>query len=112
MASLCPLATALFKRELGPCPALEKDGATYACGLVAHPGSYAPMRTMALGTAAMREAAVTLVGAGDGCDARMNGEPRNEAFDSDLVRRVSKRRRETLRAQSTWGVADLRWSGR
>jgi hypothetical protein len=80
MATLCPLGEGVFKRKMGPCPALAlEEGSTppaYACGLVVDPAI--PRE--------MREAAKLLIGAGQGCDARINGEPPDVAFYARLLR--------------------------
>src|SRR4051812_11351573 len=78
MVTLCKLARHVFHADtpFGRCPALTKntDG-TYGCGLVEK------------GRGPQRDAAMLLIGAGDGCDARFNGEPRDEEFSNRLDRR-------------------------
>lgn len=71
MVTLCNLALHVFHRDdpFGRCPALTKNAeGTYGCGLVEK------------GKGPQRAAALLLIGAGDGCDARFNGEPRDEAL--------------------------------
>lgn len=74
VATLCDVAQHVFKREAlpGPCPALRRndDGVTHRCGLIE-----------ACGPAVEMKAAVELlIGSGQGCDARFNGEPADQAF--------------------------------
>jgi hypothetical protein len=70
VATLCGLAQHVFHRPAtpGPCPALTLRNGVSACGLVEQT------------TGEMRAAALHLIGAGDNCDARFNGEPRNMAY--------------------------------
>src|SRR5262245_60661455 len=72
--TLCDVARTVFRRPekpaYGPCPALRlREGipGEHECGLACEPGKYG-------------EAARLLIWAGQGCDARINGEPINEAF--------------------------------
>lgn len=108
IASLCPVARALFKRDAhpGPCPALQKAGGdgTYACGVVASPGRYVSIERYAMyGREALSAAAALLIGSGTGCDARFNGEPADESFYAKLCEwdRVNERR--VRQAQEKWG---------
>lgn len=93
IATLCPLARHVFNREAGPCPALvQNEDRTFACGMTIH------------GTAAGREAAMLLVGTGTGCDARVNGEPVNDAFNARLAQWDIDHADEIARAKATWGM--------
>ena len=85
-ASLCGLAQVVFRRPAlpGPCPALRRRGDEHACGLAVDPGLFVPALAREHGTDALAEAAAYLIGAGDGCDARFNGEPRDETFAARL----------------------------
>lgn len=102
MATLCPLGRRLFKRELGPCPALLKNGG--GCGVVANPAVHAPVPTMIHGADAMRSAARHLIGANMGCDARFNGEPVNLGFYGAVARYDAAHRTETRTAKRLWGI--------
>lgn len=68
---LCPLARIMFGNVAAPCPALERDEAGGAvCGVIAHPALYAPGREPAV----VRDVAAEAIGAGIGCDARVEGD--------------------------------------
>jgi hypothetical protein len=104
MVTLCPLGQHIFGFELGRCPALTKrDDATYVCGLVLDPAKYAPTRAVTKGVAALRRAALLLIGSGDGCDARLNGEPRNAPYEEALVRKCVRHAKQSRRAKRLWG---------
>lgn len=83
MATLCDLAQHLFDRHPvaaghhvpGPCPALVESAGLFVCGVAASPELPEDMR----------HAAILIIGANLGCDARINGEPRNEAFAKQCV---------------------------
>lgn len=92
MATLCKLAITVFGERPGPCPALMEndDGVSHRCGFVSE--SSAPYR----------EAALFLIGAGDGCDARFNGEPRDEAFAARLDRRDEANAGRIAAALAMW----------
>lgn len=92
MAMLCDLAMHVFALpQLGRCPALVQTSEdTFACGLTL------------IGTAEKRKAALTLIGSGDGCDARFNGEPRNEEFYKTLDAKDDSS--EMRKAREIWGM--------
>lgn len=72
---LCPLAQMVFPRAIAaPCPALEKDGEREVCGFVKSPEQYRPVAVSIHGAEALRSAALYGIGAGIGCDARLEGE--------------------------------------
>lgn len=104
MATLCPLGQALFKGEAGPCPALVPTVDGYGCGVVADPARYRPARALSKGAGALRAAAALLIGSGTGCDARINGEPINEAFYDELRWWDAENRRAVTRAKKLWGI--------
>ena len=82
-AAPCALGAALFATRAGPCPALRfHDNGDSYCDVVAHPEQYSVTARRA--PQFMRLAALSLIRAGDGCDCRVDGEPRNEAFDARL----------------------------
>lgn len=104
-ASLCPLALAVFGGpENRKCPAIEKDGDGYACGMVKNPASYKRVRALEVGVAAMRDAAVMLIGSQLGCDCRLEGEEENPAFILRLRQQFYERRARVSAALRTWGV--------
>lgn len=93
IATLCALGRHIFHQELGPCPALvQNEDRTFGCGLTLH------------GTRAGRDAAMLLVGAGTGCDARVNGEPINHAFNARLAEWDVQHAAEVASAKTTWGM--------
>lgn len=100
-AVLCPLAQMVFKHEQGPCPALTSEN---RCGMVEEPLSWRRTATWKHGAAAMRSAALLLIGSGWGCDARVNGEPVNEDFRFKLRQLERETRAQTLKARKLWGV--------
>lgn len=104
-ATLCDLAQHVFGHEQGPCPALERDAdGKSGCGLVNHPDRWLPVRAVVQGVRRMSEAALHLIGAGQGCDARFNGEPVNEAFRWHMREFDRKTRARTREAKRLWGV--------
>ena len=105
IASLCPLAQHVFRKELGPCPALSYDADGSRCGLVDDPMRHARLTTMRNGVEATRTAAKHLIGSATGCDARINGEPKNEAFYAELLRWDERNERRTKAAKKIWGIA-------
>ena len=102
VATLCPLGEHLFKRHLGPCPALV-EGEQSGCGVILDPAKYAPALTFVHGRKAMSDAAALLNGAGTGCDARFNGEPADEKFYAKLLEDDRKNRRRFVAARRLWG---------
>lgn len=108
MVTRCELSQHVFGLgEIGPCPALERTSeTTYGCGLVLDPAKYMPARAVSKGVAALKRAALFLIGAGDGCDARFNGEPRDEAFAAalDARWRSGERVKMSRRAKILWGA--------
>lgn len=103
---LCPLATTVFGRVAGPCPALQAgEGHALVCGLVVDPMRYALRQSLLKGSDAMSEAAAFLIGAGHGCDAQTADEPRDVAF-SNRLRAHGERTRAAARVHAaTWGVS-------
>jgi hypothetical protein len=106
-ATLCPLGAFLFKRQLGPCPALgyDTEGKSY-CGLVAKPMDYGRRQVLTHGHNKVVDAALHLIGASDcpGCDCRINGEPTNHDFHSKLREIGRKTEGITRRARRVWGL--------
>lgn len=107
-AELCPLAMAVFGgEEFRECPAVEVDGPRVVCGLVAHPMTYSMARTLDKGAAAMSSAALTMIGSGAGCDARLYGEPSNEEFWASLYEQRRQKHKAVRAAKKVWGIADV-----
>lgn len=91
------------ERAPGPCPALigQPDG-SFACGLVLRPRDYARGKG---GAHELRAAAMTLIGAGVGCDEPGEAESEEEnaaieAMTAAYLARVGHARIE--RAMRTW----------
>lgn len=93
MAMPCELGRFLFQQKEGRCPALEKDGEGFGCGL------------LQVGIPELRDAAMLLIGSGDGCDARFNGEPREEAFSKALDEKYERLSPELNRAREMWFIS-------
>jgi hypothetical protein len=95
MATRCTLAMQVFALpRVGACPALVQTGKQeFACGLVL----YAQ-------TAEQRDAALLIIGSGDGCDARFNGEYRDEAFADALEAKyaTAEMRAAVKQARKLW----------
>ena len=105
IASICPLGAHVFRRRRGPCPALLIDDERNAsCGLVVEPQKYATRRVLMWGLKTMSDAAAMLVGAGTGCDARINGEQANEPFYQKLRIWDRKNKDTVALAKKIWGI--------
>ncbi len=76
LAEQCYLSLVTFGQS-HPCPAIIRDGGRFACGLVERPDETVPDLVRVLGSDVTRRVAALLVGAGLGCDSRMEGEPDN-----------------------------------
>ena len=96
VATLCELGRDFFGKSAGPCPALvfNQDGDS-ACGL-----------TLA-GEPEYRDAAKLLIGAGDGCDARFNGEPGNPDFYALCEKLDAERADDIAEARGLWSMPAL-----
>jgi hypothetical protein len=109
MVTRCDLSQHVFGLdEIGPCPALTQTSyCTYGCGLVLDPKKWAPARAMAKGARSLSNAAFLLIGGGDGCDARFNGEERNVPFAEalDAKWRSGERVKQSRRAKLLWGAS-------
>jgi len=113
VAQLCMIARTVFAEYsrtrfiegLGPCPALEfnNDGTT-SCGLVANPTHYAPELAATHGAAALTEAAKSIIAPLTGCDARINGEPTNHAFNDRMHQWDIEHADEVARAKDLWRI--------
>lgn len=94
VATICALGRHVFKQERGPCPALLKTGDnTYTCGVVVN----APSDEL-------RSAALHLLRAGEGCDARFNGEWTNREFHKRQDEFDEQNISLTERARRLWGM--------
>lgn len=104
VATTCKLGQHLFKQERGPCPALVHNGdLTYACGVVRSPLHY--MKASATNVSEMRDAALLIIGAADGCDARFNGEWINHDFHRRQNKIDRERASEMRKARDLWKMS-------
>jgi hypothetical protein len=102
MSSLCQLGQHVFRRGYtpGPCPGLKPDGnGEYVCDVVRNPQAYAQGSVHAL-----REAAKLIVYAGDGCDARFNGEWVNKKYHVECSIRDAINKPKRDKALRLWGI--------
>lgn len=82
---LCPIAHRIFGRWEGPCEILEDAGdGRRVCGLLAHPERHVPALVELVGAEIMRETTEALLGVGVGCDAQMEGEPADPAYEARM----------------------------
>ena len=105
--SLCKLAAHVFDvppGTPGPCPALQGSPGAAMCGMVADPGRFMPVRTEAVGAQGMSDAALVVIGAGYGCDARINGEPINQKFYDQCDALDLQNARVMRIARRYWGM--------
>lgn len=102
---LCPLAQAVFGFEQGPCPALEfDDDRNSSCGLIAHPEQHDPVRVAAYGRENVQDASRHLIGSGNGCCARFNGEPEDKPFNRRMDALDLQVAETTTLAKRVWGL--------
>jgi hypothetical protein len=94
IATLCDIGRTLFRQERGPCPALQWDGEESRCGILAEPNLPKPLA----------DAAALLLYAGRGCDARFNGEPKNETFNATERAYEREHADELRQARDLWRV--------
>jgi hypothetical protein len=98
VAVRCDVGTALFG-EGGACPALERDDSgKYQCGVAVRPEVFVPWLTSVFGFVIVRDVVLELIYAGQGCDARFNGEPINFAFHKAHPPQDEETRQITLNA--------------
>jgi hypothetical protein len=89
----CQLGRQLFGDIPQPCPALTRTGEnTYACGV------------LAVEDTELRDAALLLIRAGEGCDARVNGEWINRDFHRQQDAADKKNRKAIKSAKRLWGL--------
>jgi hypothetical protein len=94
VASRCQVGRSLFG-EGGRCPALVQTGEhTYGCGVVLEMEDQPELR----------DAALLLIRAGEGCDARINGEPVDREFHRQQDRADVKNRKAIRKARKLWGI--------
>ena len=97
MALRCALSERVFGPGPGPCPALgEGDGVNRVCGLI---------DATKIDYPEMSKAAALIISAGDGCCARINGEPDDPVFRKRLDDLDRERADEIAAARKLWGMA-------
>lgn len=101
---VCPLGAHLFG-QVTPCPALVRGANGSACGLIEAPGAYALAVVAKHGHAIASRSASVLVGAGHGCDARVEGEPDDPAFRRSFRDWVGANRLDIHASLCVWGMA-------
>lgn len=92
LMTLCDLGRAVYRRDRGPCPALQWDGPVSSCKLAA------------LGPPALNDAARVIIRAGEGCDCRINGEATDTAFHRWQDQRDVERAGDIAAARKLWGL--------
>jgi hypothetical protein len=91
MVAKCDLGKHLFGHAPGACPALRWHDGKSSCGVVEE----SPTKDM-------REAALLLTRAGQGCDCRINGEPVNHAFNARLDALDLEQKQAWEKARKQW----------
>ncbi len=104
LATVCSVGRQVLGRDDGPCPALRWHDGKSSCGLVVDPAAYRPDAASAHTTGAMGRAAALMIGAGDGCDARFNGEPADPGAYARWVAQDHKNELALARARGMWGL--------
>ncbi len=103
LSEVCPLGASRFGLR-APCPALVLTAEGSACGLVETPGAYALAVVARHGHETASRAAAVLIGAGHGCDARVEGEPDNPGFRAAYREWASSNRLGIRAALTVWGL--------
>lgn len=104
VATKCDLGRAIFGSSPGRCPALKQTGPhEYSCGAL--------MSTAFMATQSedpewgdMKRAAALLIRAGEGCDARFNGEPTSLNFHRKCAKLDAARHGMIAAAKKIWGI--------
>jgi hypothetical protein len=105
VATKCALGQALFGGVTGPCPALKQmTPREWSCGVVALTGHFTAMDSNDPEWREMQRAAALLIRAGEGCDARFNGEPVSLDFHRESAKLDAARHGEIAAAKNIWGV--------
>lgn len=105
--SVCPLGQSVFGPRLGPCPAVQKnpdDPHKWECGLVVEPMRFVMHKCLAHTWQAMRAAASILIGTGDGCDCRINGEEADQKAYARWTEATRKNRDAIRAARRLFGI--------
>lgn len=96
-ATICKLGQRVLDRPAlpGPCPALKYNGpGEYSCAIVDYVSN----------DPQFRDAALIIIRAGEGCDARFNGEPQNMQFVADCDARDVQNIEKIEAAHRLWGI--------
>lgn len=88
MITQCAVSVAMFgEHEL--CPALQKAGRSFACGLMVNTADYVPDIT-AWGGKTLTETFTLMIGAGIGCDGTLEDDETDEAHATMLQKAEAK----------------------
>jgi hypothetical protein len=91
-AVLCDLAQSIYQRRQGPCPELKWDSSGSRCGLIDK------------SKGELRDAALLLINAGQGCDMKLRNEPRDHAYTARQDARDLKNKSILEKARRLWGL--------
>lgn len=72
-AETCPAGRLIFRRRIGPCPALEWETDRYRCGLISHPAQYLP-RFPERAEGGIARLFARWISTGSGCDSTAETE--------------------------------------
>lgn len=86
------------------CPAFEPDGKETKCGIVRNPIAYAMTKVLRYGEGVVRQATLQLIFAGEGCDARFNGEPRDVTVVQRWIKMADRNSTKINNAYKIWGI--------
>jgi hypothetical protein len=89
-SSLCDLAKTIHGDQPGPCPELVMTDEGSRCGVVER------------SEGAMRDAALLLINAGNGCDMKLTAEQRNLGYSHRMATRDRKNRDQLAAARKLW----------
>jgi hypothetical protein len=99
----CALGSEVFGVRGGRCPGLVVHDGMFGCDLVLRPEIHANRLARKVGPEALSAAAAILIGVGVGCDAQMNGEPRDPTLRQKITMYHSIYRFEIAAARKKWG---------
>jgi hypothetical protein len=100
----CPLGARLFRKTSGACPALEKDGDKYYCGLAVNPKKYLAGVFSEAKAHELSHGAKLMIGSGIGCDAQLEGETHNTTMKQRFADYVKNNSVALQRAKIVWGI--------
>jgi len=106
MVTVCELGQHVFGIGVpGPCPGLAWRDGSAVCSVADEPLRHVGRKNGERDEiAALRLYALHLIGAGDGCDCRINGEQPDAEFNRRLARLDIERARLNFTARKAWGL--------